>query len=507
MFSRSYSCVVTTEKVRLIIIMLNPKLTLSYLSQFFLSVILVFILTWILDFLRNSLNTPVIALLFLIPVVVSAGYFSITGGITASFAAFLSFNYFFIPPYHTLAVHQTQDILALIVFLIVAVIISQSLNQAKIGLATAVARERETTILYELNVALAGSTHENEILKIVGQKIIEHFPAEKVQISLRVTKNSPFLLYFPEGKSQPQRNPEVVVNISGGEDNSGEIRIWTFQELDHPQMRLLRAFGSQTTLVLEKAFLVNAQNKARLLEESDRLKSTLLSSVSHELRTPLSTIKASVSSLRSGEIEWDSDSRKELLTAVEEESDHLNQLVGNLLDMSRIEMGALQPNQKNYSLREILSATIRRMRQILSHHNLVVIIPENLPLVFVDYSQMDQVFSNLLSNSAKYAPENTQITITARDLDGNMIQVQVINQGPPVSDDHLTRIFDKFFRVTDAEMVTGTGLGLSICKGIIEAHHGNIWAQNTPEGLTFNFTIPIAQRHIFPPDTDIKETE
>lgn len=485
----------------------NPKLTLSYLSQFFLSIILVFFLTWLLDFLRNSLSAPVIALLFLIPVVISAGYFNITGGITASFAAFLSFNYFFISPYHTLAVHQTQDILALIIFLVVAVSISQSLSQAKIGLATAVARERETTILYELNVALAGSTHENEILQIVGQKIIEHFPVESVLISLRVSQKSPFLFIFPEGTSRPERNPEVIVNISGGEENSGEIRIWTLQELDHPQLRLLRAFGSQATLVLEKAFLVNAQNKARLLEESDHLKSTLLSSVSHELRTPLSTIKASVSSLRSGEIEWDSDARIELLTAVEEESDHLNQLVGNLLDMSRIEMGALQPNQKNYSLREILSATIRRMRQTLSHHNLVVNIPENLPLVFVDYSQMDQVFSNLLSNSAKYAPEDTQITVTACDLDGNKIQVQVINQGPPVSDDHLTRIFDKFFRVTDAEMVTGTGLGLSICKGIIEAHHGSIWAQNTPEGLTFNFTIPIAQRHVFPPDTDIKETE
>jgi len=239
------------------------------------------------------------------------------------------------------------------------------------------------------------------------------------------------------------------------------------------------------------------------LEESDRLKSTLLSSVSHELRTPLSTIKASVSSLRSGEIEWESEARKELLTAVEEESDHLNLLVGNLLDMSRIEMGALQPNQTNNSLREILSATIRRMRQSLSRHTLVVNIPENLPLVFVDYSQMDQVFSNLLSNSAKYAPEGTQITINVSVIDGAMVKVQVINQGPPVANEHLNRIFDKFYRVTDAAMVTGTGLGLSICKGIIEAHHGTIWAENTPEGLTFNFTIPIAQRHIIPPENEI----
>jgi two-component system sensor histidine kinase KdpD len=482
--------------------MFDSKISISYLSQFFLSVILVFFLTWILEFLRFSLSTPVIALLFLLPVVISAGYFNITGGITASFAAFLSFNYFFIPPYHTLAVHQTQDILALIVFLIVAVIISQSLSQAKIGMATAMARERETTILYELNVALAGSTRENEILQIVGKKIKEHFPVELVVITLRSPQKPPLIEIFPEGGNRLERNPDVVLNISSGEENFGDIKIWSSVVFDHPQMRLLRAFGSQATLVLEKAFLVNAQNRARLLEESDKLKSTLLSSVSHELRTPLSTIKASVSSLRSGEIEWDSEARKELLTAVEEESDHLNQLVGNLLDMSRIEMGALQPNQKNNSLREILSATVRRMRQSLSRHTLVINIPEDLPLVYVDYSQMDQVFSNLLSNSAKYAPEGTQITINARALDKTMIQVQVINQGPPVANEHLTRIFDKFYRVTDAAMVTGTGLGLSICKGIIEAHHGKIWAENTNEGLTFNFTIPITQRHIVPPDTE-----
>ena len=486
--------------------MSNQRLSFNYLSQFFLSIILVFFLTWILEFLRSSLSTPVIALLFLLPVVISAGYFNITGGITASFAAFLSFNYFFIPPYHTLAVHQTQDILALIVFLIVAVIISQSLSQAKIGMATAVAREKETTILYELNVALAGSTRENEILNIIGNKIVQHFPVQVVTISFKSSLRTPVLI-FPREEIRPDRDPDVVLQVSGGEDNIGQINIWTYEELDHPQLRLLRAFGSQATLVLEKAFLVNAQNRARLLEESDHLKSTLLSSVSHELRTPLSTIKASVSSLRSGEIDWDSDARIDLLTAVEEETDHLNQLVGNLLDMSRIEMGALQPIQKSFSLREILNVTVRRMRQSLLKHSLVINIPEDLPLVYVDYSQMDQVFSNLLSNSAKYAPENTQITLNAFPVKNNQVQVQVINRGPAVAEEHLTRIFDKFYRVTDAAMVTGTGLGLSICKGIIEAHHGTIWAENTPEGLTFNFTIPAARRKILPPESDMKAAE
>ncbi|GAP20978.1 ATP-binding protein [Leptolinea tardivitalis] len=487
--------------------MKDQKVTLTYLWQFLASLVLVFILSWILLFFQSRLSTPVIALLFLLPVVISAGYFNVSGGIAASFAAFFSFNYFFIPPIHTLAVHQTQDILALIVFLLVAVIISQSLSQAKLGMATAVARERETTILYELNVALAGSTHEDEILRIVGMKIVEHFPVEAVSIYLKSPARPQNQMVFPEGIQRPKRAPDINLGISGGGNTQGEILIWTEQILDPPRQRLLRAFASQVTLVLEKVYLMEAEGRARLLEESDRLKSTLLSSVSHELRTPLSTIKASVSSLRSGEIEWDSEARRELLTAVEEEADHLNLLVGNLLDMSRIEMGALQPNQKNNSLREILSGTIRRMRQSLSTHVLKINIPDGLPLIYVDYSQMDQVFSNLLSNSAKYAPEGTIITINAWPKENKMIQVQVINQGPPVAEQHLTRIFDKFYRVTDAAMITGTGLGLSICKGIIDAHHGQIWAENGPDGFTFNFTVPIASNLDILPESDSKEAE
>lgn len=487
--------------------MIIKRTSFSYVTQIFFSILLVFLLTSILLFFQSRLSTPVIALLFLLPVVLSSGYFNLVGGIASSFAAFLSFNYFFIPPFHTLAVHQTQDLLALIVFLMVAVMISQSLSQAKIGLATAVARERETTVLYELNVALSGSLLEEEILHTVGDKIIEHFPVENVLIFFKRSDKSSQQMMFPVGAKKPFKPADFSLSLAGGGDARGEINIWSNESLSQPEERLLKAFASQATLVLEKAYLANVEGRARLLEESDKLKSTLLSSVSHELRTPLSTIKASVSSLRSGEIDWDSDARKELLTAVEEESDHLNQLVGNLLDMSRIEMGALQPNQKNNSLREILFSTVRRMRQQLSMHTLSIQIPDDLPLVYVDYSQMDQVFANLLSNSAKYAPDGTQIEIIATQTPAKMVHVRVINQGPPVADEHLTRIFDKFYRVTDADLVTGTGLGLSICKGIIEAHQGKIWAENNKEGFIFNFTIPIAPRQNLPMDTEMKETE
>ncbi len=482
----------------------NPYLILY---QVMTSIILVAILTWVLESFQSILGTPIIALLFLLPVVISAGSLNITGGITASVASFLAFNYFFISPYFTFSVHRTQDLLALIVFLLVAVMISQSLSKAKINLAAATAREHETMLLYELTNALAGSTDENEILVIVGEKIIKHFPVETVMFNLEPAIGETRSRMFPVDAKLPERTADTRIKISGGTETNGEIRVWLKTPLDRPQDRLLQAFASQTSLVLEKSSLADAERRAKLLQESDELKSTLLSSVSHELRTPLSTIKASISSLRSDEIEWESEARRELLTAVEEETDHLNRLVGNLLDMSRIEMGALRPNQKNNSIKEILSGVVRRMRQQLTSHRITVNISENTPQVFVDYSQMDQVFMNLISNGIKYSPPGSEILVNSSPFGDKEVKIEVINQGPSVKPEYLTRIFDKFFRVTDADQVTGTGLGLSICKGIIEAHHGRIWAENRPEGFTFIFTIPVAPRQIHSVENEAGDIE
>jgi two-component system sensor histidine kinase KdpD len=157
--------------------------------------------------------------------------------------------------------------------------------------------------------------------------------------------------------------------------------------------------------------------------------------------------------------------------------------------MTRIEAGALKPQRSWNSLNEIVAGVLNRIHP--QSHPIEVRFPEELPLVPVDYALMEQVFANLVSNSLKYSPENTPVVIKARDLDEDTLLVQVINQGPPVPEEHLERIFDKFNRVTSADRITGTGLGLSICKGIIEAHGGRIWAENLPKGFAFNFTIPL----------------
>jgi len=167
--------------------------------------------------------------------------------------------------------------------------------------------------------------------------------------------------------------------------------------------------------------------------------------------------------------------------------------------MSKIESGAMKPNRQWNLLYEIVDHAAVRMQRALENHQLRVEIPEDLPLIPVDYVQIEQVFINLISNSTKYAPEDSEILIRASVPEQDSLLVQVTNQGPPVVPEHLARIFDKFYRVTNAEKVSGTGLGLSICKGIIESHGGKIWAENLDEGFTFGFTLPLTWEGVNPP--------
>jgi len=186
-----------------------------------------------------------------------------------------------------------------------------------------------------------------------------------------------------------------------------------------------------------------------------------------------------------------------LLTTVDEETDQLNLLVGNLLDMSRIEAGALLPKKQWNSISEIILGVAARLASQVQKHHLTLDLPVDLPLVPTDYVMMEQVFTNLIGNSVKYVPPETPILITAVKESENVL-IRVINQSPPVPEEHLLHIFDKFFRITKSDKVTGTGLGLSICKGIIEAHGGKIWAENTPHGFCFNISLPLTLDGLLP---------
>lgn len=479
---------------------------------FSLAVIAVVITTVVLNIPRDQLETPVIALLYLLPVVLSTAVWGLGPGITAAFFAFLAFNYFFIPPYYTLVVHQTQDVLVLAIFFVVAIVISQLVGRAKSSLAEAQARERETTHLYELSVALAGLRTDDVIGRTIVERLYEVFRANTVEIMIQpVSPGAPASVHrTPFAAPAPTARPDAVVPLMTARGLLGEIRLWRPDvPLTPSEDRLLRTFASQGALALERALLGQVENRAKVLEESDRLKTALLSSVSHELRTPLATIKAASTSLRSGEVTWQSQARDDLIIAIDEEADHLNRLVGNLLDMSRIEAGALKPQRQWNILAEIVAGVLARLKRAAEGHTLAIDIPDSLPLVPVDYVLMEQVFINLIGNSLKYAPANTTIHVSAvvGKEDPSQILVRIENQGPSVPEEHLDRIFDKFYRVTAADRITGTGLGLSICKGIVEVHGGRIWAENLPGGFAFNFTLPLTwQGHQAPTVPEDSET-
>ena len=320
-----------------------------------------------------------------------------------------------------------------------------------------------------------------------------------------IYEEPPFTLSLP-ANGISSSNPDFVIPLETMRAFLGEIRLWlNGAPLQPSEERVLRTFAAQGALALERVALEHTETRARILEESDRLKSALLSSVSHEFRTPLATIKAATTSLLSDQIPWEAKARKELLTAMDEETDHLNYLVGNLLDMSRIEAGALKPNRQWNILAEIIDSVIVRMHRILDNYTLDIQIFDDLPLVPVDFTQMEQVFSNLFQNSAKYAPVGSTIRANASLSDPESLLIKITNQGPQVQQEHLDRIFDKFYRITAPEKVSGTGLGLSICRGIVEAHGGRIWAENVPEGFAFLISLPLTWEGTSPPVVEAED--
>jgi len=462
---------------------------------YLLAVLITALTTGLLLIARNDINTTLVALLYLLPVGLSSALWGLGPGALAALASFIAFNFFFIPPYYTLLVHHTQDLVVLLVFFGVSITIGQLVGRVRKNLSEATAREHEAYRMYELSTRLAGLRQEDEIVHTLAEHSQLSFWAERVDVLIEARTGSSPLYVSIDKREQPDDNvkPTLLMPLQSPAGYWGEIRLWRpSSPFTQAEERLLQTFANQSVLALERARLSQAASRARLLEESDRFKSSLLSSVSHELRTPLATIKAAVTSLRTETVPWDSEARADLLAVVEEETDNLNQLVGNLLNMSRIEAGALKPQRSWNLLAEIASSAIDRMRKQTQKHHLETDVSDDLPLVPVDYFQIEQVFINLISNSIKYSPEDTTVAIHARRLDGGMLQVTVSNQGPPVPAEHLERIFDKFYRVTAADRVTGAGLGLSICKGIVEAHGGRIWAENLALGFAFHFTLPLS---------------
>ena len=265
------------------------------------------------------------------------------------------------------------------------------------------------------------------------------------------------------------------------------------------QQRLLETFASQIALALERARLGAAAHASELATESERLRNALLASISHDLRTPLASIVGASSSLleRGGQVA-EAD-RAELLRAINEEAQRMAGLIDNVLDMARIQAGAASLNLQWQPLEELIGATLKRLERRLATHRVVVHVPDDLPLVYVDGVLIGQVLGNLLDNAVKYAPAGTQISISA-EAGADQIIVSVADEGPGLPPGEEKRIFEKFHRAVPEGTQSGVGLGLSIAKAILQAHGGAIEAENLPAGgAVFRFSLPVPAHR--PPST------
>ncbi|HEY0182958.1 MAG TPA: ATP-binding protein, partial [Rhodopila sp.] len=280
------------------------------------------------------------------------------------------------------------------------------------------------------------------------------------------------------------RGPLGVVGII--RDDPGPV-------LTPDQQRLLDALADQAALAIERVNLARDLHLARLQVETDRLRSALLTSISHDLRTPLASILGSATSLRSQDAVLDQSTKEALLGTIIEESDRLNRFIGNLLDMTRLESGALKPRTALIELSDVIGAVLRRAAKILAAHRVEVDLPANLPMLALDMVLFEQVLFNLLDNAAKHAPAGSLITIQAsHEVDS--VTLRVMDEGEGIPPNDVERVFEKFYRSGGADRRrAGTGLGLAICRGFVEAMGGTISAQNRSDrrGALFAITLPV----------------
>jgi two-component system sensor histidine kinase KdpD len=270
-----------------------------------------------------------------------------------------------------------------------------------------------------------------------------------------------------------------------------------YQKPDRDREHLLTTFANGAALAVEQARLAEEERAASIARESDRLKSALLSSVSHDLRTPLAGIKVATSSLLEPDIVWSEADRLVFLREIDAEVDRLTRLVSDLLDLSRVEAGAMRPRKEWEDVGELIDRVSRRLSAPLRGHPLLRQVPDQLPPVQLDAVQIEQVLTNLLENAAKYAPAGTPITVGAHlaggPEDAPMLEIWVADRGIGIAPEEQARIFDPFYRVADVPgRGGGTGMGLAIVKGLVEAHGGQVLVESTPgQGSTFRVRLSI----------------
>jgi two-component system, OmpR family, sensor histidine kinase KdpD len=460
-------------------------------------------------------------LMFLTAIVGVAVRYGLWPSLAASVAASLCYNFFFMPPVYTFTITDPTNIAAFLVFAVLAAIVSNLAGRGRTQTVTALQRVRSIESLYAFSRKLASAGTLDDVLWATAHQIAAML---KVRVVLLLPDNGSIAVrggFPPEDRLDeadlaaakwawqqnrpagrdsdalpgakwlflPMRTGRGPVGIVGiCRDEAGPL-------LRAEQRRLIDALADQGALAIERVHLVEDIERVRREAETDRLRSALLTSISHDLKTPLAAVLGAAGALRDIPKSLDDDAKADLLATIIDESERLNRFIANLLDMTKLESGAVVPNMAPHDLGEIVGSALERGRKILAKHHVEAAIPSDLPMIWVDPVLFEQVLFNLLDNAAKYAPAGTTVRIQSW-REGDAINLQVLDEGEGIPEADLERIFDKFQRARKGDQVrAGTGLGLSISRGFVEAMRGTITAANRTDraGAVFTISLPVTQ--------------
>jgi two-component system, OmpR family, sensor histidine kinase KdpD len=461
-----------------------------------------------------------VVLAFLLVVVASAAVGGLGPGLAAAALGFLAFDFLFLPPYYTFIVTETQDYLSLGVYLVIALVVSLLVGAIERRRMQAERRERESRTLFELSTSLVAHGSLDDTLQSVAHTVRTLFGLAGCAIVLADSQGGTRLAAssgrVPDqlderladataGRSVGVRGPvagdlepgrALTIPMRAGETAVGAMVVVAGDPgslgFGEAERRVLATFANQAALAVEQGQRDEERRRAEALVATDRLRTALLNSVSHDLRTPLASIKASAASLLDREVEWDEAQRREFLATIDAEADRLTRLVHNLLDMSRIEAGALDPRRVETPVADLIGPVVRLARE-RTRQRVDVDVPDDLPAVMADPVRLDQLLTNLLDNTRIYAPEGPVAVVARRGRPGE-VEIRVVDHGPGIPKPERERVFDQFYRLkAGGRRPEGTGMGLAICRGIARAHGGTLWVETTPGGgSTFVLTLPAA---------------
>uniref|UniRef100_A0AAU2VKX3 histidine kinase n=1 Tax=Streptomyces sp. NBC_00008 TaxID=2903610 RepID=A0AAU2VKX3_9ACTN len=438
--------------------------------------------------LKGLENGPGLAndvLLFLFMTVAAALLGGLLPALASAAVGSMLLNYWFTPPTHTLTVQDPENFVAIVIFFAVAVAVASVVDLAARRTHQAARLRAESEILS----FLAGSVLRGETtLAALLDRVRETFGMESVALLERQSDVDPWTCAGSVGPGPVARPEEADVDMPVGDHMALAL---SGRVLPAEDRRVLGAFAAQAAVVLDRQRLVGEAEEARRLAEGNRIRTALLAAVSHDLRTPLAAIKAAVSSLRSDDVAWSEEDEAELLEGIEDGADRLDHLVGNLLDMSRLQTGTVTPLIREIDLDEVVPMALGGVPE----DSVELDIPETLPMVAVDPGLLERAVANIVENAVKYSPDGDRVTVAASAL-GARVELRVADRGRGVPDDGKERIFEPFQRYGDAPRGAGVGLGLAVARGFVESMGGTLDAEDTPGGgLTMVLTLRAASGH------------